>query len=252
MKLRIGCPRPDRRPVSSRSVREVVLVRRLALAVALVLTAALCHALPCRAAGLVVEAPNLMAKAGSSGSFDVVLVNTNPAGGASFDVAADSIGLSLLGPLRVTFTDVSINTDVPYIYVTSGTTVPGGGPLSLDTFPSTQFMASDAEFAAPGFRAVNPGETFGLAHVSFAVNPTTAFGTDTIVIASGSAISLSDNYGNSIPFTPQDGSISLIIPEPSALTEAATAALIGLGAFLWRRRRWRAATRRAIPHPAEH
>ena len=56
--------------------------------------------------------------------------------------------------------------------MTSGTTQ-GGGPLSLDTFPNTQFTASDAEFAAPGFRTVNPGEAFGLADVSYAVSSTT-------------------------------------------------------------------------------
>jgi hypothetical protein len=201
--------------------------------VVLVLTATLGGAVPCHAAGLVIEAPNLTAATGSSGSFDVLLVNTNPAGGAGFDVAADSFGLSLMGPLSITFTDVSINTIVPYIYVTSGTTVPGGGPLSLDTFPNTQFTASDSEFAAPGFRTVNPGDTFGLAHVSFAVSPTAPLGTDTINFVS-SATSLSDNNGNSIPFSLVSGSIS-VVPEPSALIEAATAALIGLGAFWWRR-----------------
>ena len=114
-------------------------------------------------AGLLIEAPSLLATPGSSSSFDLLLVNTNPAGGASYNVAADSFELSLLGPVAVTFTDVSINTIVPYIYVVSGTTVPGGLPLSLDTFPNTQFTASDAEFGPLGFQTVNPGDTFGLA-----------------------------------------------------------------------------------------
>jgi hypothetical protein len=205
----------------------------------LVLTASSGPAVPCRAAGLVIEAPNVTAGPGSAGSFDLVLVNTNPAGGASFNVAADSFELSLVGPLAVTFTDVSINTIVPYIYVTSGTTQ-GGGPLSLDTFPNTQFTASDAEFASPGFRTINPGDIFGLGHVSFAVDPSTVNGTDTILISSGPATSLSDENLNSIPFTISNGSISvgaLAVPEPAALTQAALATLIGLGACWWRRRR---------------
>jgi hypothetical protein len=204
--------------------------------VALALLAALGLTIPSRA-DLVIEAPDLTGVApGSSGSFDVLLVNTNPAGGASYDVAADSLGLSLVGPVSIMFTDVSISTSVPYIYVTSGTTV-GGGPLSLDTFPNTQFTASDSEFAAPGFRTVNPGDTFGLAHVSFSVSATTAGGTDAIVLDS-LATSLSDINGNSIPLSGLvNGSISTSsIPEPSALFQAATAALVGLGAYSWLRR----------------
>jgi hypothetical protein len=212
--------------------------------VALVLTATLGLAAPCRAGGLVIEAPNLTAGPGSTGAFDLLLVNTNPAGGDSFNVAADSFELSLVGPLSVTFTDVSINTIVPYIYVTSGTTQ-GGGPLSLDTFPNAQFTASDAEFAVPGFRTVNPGDTFGLGHVSFAVDPSTLNGTDTILISSGDSTSLSDENLNPIPFTISNGSLGVgaPVPEPAALIQAATAAMIGLGAYWWRRRR-RVATAR--------
>src|SRR5262249_52342784 len=153
----IGHPAPGRRPASSRPAHQMLPGCRLALAAVLVLAATLGPALPCRAAGLVMEVPNLTGPPGSSGSFDVLLVNTNPAGGASYDVAADSIELAVLGPLGATFTGVSIDTTTaPYIYVTSGTTV-GGGPFSLDTFPNTQFTASDSEFAAPGFRTVSPG-----------------------------------------------------------------------------------------------
>jgi hypothetical protein len=209
----------------------------------MVLAATLGPAVPGRAAGLVIQAPHVVAAPGSSGSFDVLLVNTNPAGGASHDVAADTLGLSLVGPLSLTFTGVSIDTvAAPYIYVTSGTTA-GGGPLSLDTFPNTQFTASDSEFAAPGFRTVNPGDVFGLAHVSFAISPSSPLGTDTIAFVSPTT-SLSDQNGNIIPVSLVSGSISTsAIPEPSALTEAATAALIGLGTSWWRRRRQTATAR---------
>ncbi len=234
MRPRIARLRTGRRTASPGSACGLGPGYRLALAAVLVLAAALGRDVPCRAAGLVIEAPNVTATAGSSGSFDVLLLNTNAAGGDSFHVAADSLGLSLSGPLNVTFTDVSISTIVaPYIYVTSGTTQ-GGGPLSLDTFPNTQFTASDSEFAAPGFRTVNPGDTFGLVHVSFTVSPTTALGTDTIAIASGPTTSLSDESLNSLPFTILNGSIS-VVPEPCALAQAATAAMIGLGYWWWRR-----------------
>src|SRR5262249_16392137 len=191
---------------------------------------------PCRA-DLVIKAPPVTASAGSSGSFDVLLENTNPAGGASYDVAADSFGLSLSGPLSVTFTDVTINTGVTYIYVASGTTQ-GDGAVSLDTFPNTQFTASDSEFASPFFRTVGPGDVFGLGHVSFTVDASTPNGTDALVIASDATTSLSDINGNPIPFLIQNGSLSVgVVPEPAALFEAATAMLIGFGAFWSRRRR---------------
>src|SRR5262249_14386276 len=103
MRLRIRCPRPGGQPGSARRVGPGT---RLALSAALVLMATLGRAGPCRA-DLVIKAPDLAVAPGSSGSFDVLLVNTNPSGGASYDVAADSLGLSLAGPLSVQFTDVS-------------------------------------------------------------------------------------------------------------------------------------------------
>lgn len=196
-------------------------------------------AVPCFAGGLMIEAPNLRAAAGSSGSFDLLLVNTNSTGGASYDVSADQFVLSLSGPLGISFTGVSIATDpvaAPYIFVSSGTTQPGGPPLSTDNFPNTTFTGADTEFALPGFRMVNPGDTFGLAHVSYTMNSSTPFGTDTIVIAPSPTTLLTDLAGNQISFGISNGSI--VVPEPWALTQAATVVLIGLG-LVWRRRRGR-------------
>ena len=148
--------------------------------IAVALAAIVGGAVPCSAGGLVIEAPSLMAKPGSSGSFDLLLMNTNLTGGTSYDVSSDQFVLSLLGPLGITFTGVSIATDpvaAPYIFVSSGTTQPGGPPLSTDTFPNTTFTGADAEFASPYYRTVNPGQTFGLAHVSYAVSSSTPSGT---------------------------------------------------------------------------
>jgi hypothetical protein len=117
--------------------------------------------------------------------------------------------------------------------VTSGTTIPGGGPLSSDTFPTPAFTASDSEFASPGFRTVSPGDVFGLAHVSYSVSATTSGGIDAIAFP---IVSLTELDGTVIPVTISNGSITVLsIPEPSTLIQAATAASIGLGGF-WRRR----------------
>jgi hypothetical protein len=200
----------------------------------LVLAASLGPAGACRAEGLTISAPPLTATPGSTGSFDVLLTNN---GTTNVDVASDSFQLALSGPLDASFTAVSIATTAPYIYVTSATTVPGGSPLSLDTFPNTLFTASDSEFASPGFRVVMPGQSFGLANVSFSVGATTPNGLDTMSFLN---VSLTDINGADIPVTSSNGSIRVgpaVIPEPSTLIQATTALLIGLGVAWCRKRR---------------
>jgi hypothetical protein len=98
------------------------------------------------------------------------------------------------------------------------------------------FTASDSEFAAPGFRTVNPGDVFGLAHVSYSVSATTSNGLDRLAFLN---VSLTELNGNDIPVTIANGSIRVgpAIPEPSALIQGGTAILIGLGALGWRLRR---------------
>ena len=162
-------------------------------------------------------------------------------GAGSFDVSADQFTLSLLGPAGISFTDVSIaTTDAPYLFVTSGTSF--GTPFSVDSFPNTGFTALDAEFAGSGYRTVNEGDTFGLAHVSYSVSASASAGTYTIAPSPDSLFY--DVSG--MPFSPPDitnGSIRIAsaIPEPWALTQAATAAFIGLG-LVWRHSRGRRQT----------
>jgi hypothetical protein len=247
VKLRTRRPECGRRSCSSGSCWRWVCGLFRVIAVALAAIGG--GAVPCSAGGLVIEAPSLMAKPGSSGSFDLLLVNTNLTGGASYDVSSDQFVLSLSGPLGITFTGVSIATDpvaAPYIFVSSGTTQPGGPPLSTDTFPNTRFTGADAEFALPGFRIVSPGDTFGLAHVSYAVSSSTPNGIDTITIAPSPTSLLTMVDGTPISFGITNGSIGSIavgtvVPEPWALTQASTAVLIGLG-LVWRRRRVRQRT----------
>ena len=212
-----------------------------ASAIVLGLVFCVCDGSPCRANGLVIAAPILIVTPGSSGSFDVVLMNTNASGGASYDVSVDSLELALSGPAGVAFTDVTINTILfPYIYTVSATTLPGSDPLNFGiSFPNTDFAVADADGADPFFRTVNPGDIIRPGETSLIPSSSTFAGTDTITIASlNVGTSLSDINGNAIPFTATNGSITSRIPEPSTLIQAATAILIGLGA-LWRRRKTR-------------
>ena len=189
-------------------------------------------------AGFVITAANVTASAGSIGSFDVLISNTNSPGGASYSVSSDGLQLALTGISGVTFTGVTIDTTTPYIYLTSGTTLPGGGPLSFDNFPNTGFAASDSEFSpADDYqRTIAPGMSFGLAHVTYSVAAGTAPGAgliDIVVNPDGSATSLADFNGDAIPFTAMDGSFTItpsVVPEPSALLLTATGfALVVLG-----------------------
>ncbi len=212
---------------------------RLGLLVAVALATSFGLAAPCRAGGLVIELPTLTNVApGSSGSFDVLLRDTDPAGSPGYNVAEDNFELTLTGAAGFTFTNATINTSAAYIYVES-TDAASGLPLSTSTFPNTDFIASDLENAPPNYyRTLNPGDVFGLANVSYTV-ASDASGTDALTIANvGIATTLTDINGNNIPFTVMNGAISTFaVPEPSALIQAATGLLIVLGAAGWRRQR---------------
>jgi hypothetical protein len=208
------------------------------MTVALVLTAIPGCAVPCRAAGLVNEAPNVNATPGSSGWFDVPLVNSHPAGDARLDVAADSLGLSLVGPLSVTLTDVSNNTiAAPDTDVRSRTTVRGGAAVAGHVSePAVHEFRPRVRLAGLPDRELGRG-----------VRPGPRLRGDQLdvpkwkdTIASVSPItSLSDPNGNANPVSPVSGWIATIL-EPSALTEAAPTALIDLEPFRWHRRGQRA------------
>jgi hypothetical protein len=172
----------------------------------------------CRA-GLVIEAPNLNVAPGSAGSFDILITST----GGTFNVASDTVELSLTGLSGVTFTNVSIATVTPYIYGADSATT-GGSTFTFSTFPGTQVEVFDFLLSL-GAITIGPGSQFGLVNVQYSVAPgatpgasgTLTFGPDT---------SLADATGGLVGFTAQDGSITIAttsIPEPS------TAVLLAIG-----------------------
>ena len=150
MRPRIARHRTGRQTASPGSACGVGPNFRLALAAALVLAAALGRDVPCRA-GLLIEAPSLLATPGSSNSFDLLLVNTNPASGASYNVAADSFELSLSGPVGVTFTDVSINTIVALHLRHVGDHRPGGRAALAGYVPEHAVHGLRRRVWPPGF-----------------------------------------------------------------------------------------------------
>jgi hypothetical protein len=153
-------------------------------------------------AGLIFEAPTVSVGPGDSGSFDVTVFNNNPAGGGSYQVAADSLELFLSGPAGAKFTGVDISTTVPYLFAVSGTTQ-GGGPFSFSTFPGNSFISSDAEFGLLGYRQIDPGQSFGVSHVNYAV------------AAGGKSGDLRLNFGGGTSLSDANGNV-IATPEPSS------------------------------------
>jgi len=178
----------------------------LALAIALGIDAS------CQA-GLVIEAPNITGAPGSSGSFDVLITST----GGSFDVASDTVELSLTGLSGVSFTGVSIATTTPYIYgALSATTA--GSTFTFSTFPGTQFEVFDF-LLSTGAVTINTGDVFGLVNVQYSVAANATPGASGTLVF-GPDTSLADATGLNVDFTAPNGSITIsssaVVPEPSS------------------------------------
>jgi hypothetical protein len=223
---------------------------RLAVALTLGIFAALGLANSCRAAGLVISAPAITASAGSSGSFLVLITDTDPAGSTPYNVAGDSFELTLTGPASIMFTGATTATDVspfntPYIYAHS---IDNDYSIPLYTaptipFPTTDFMAADSyDFGySPGYTMLNPGDVYALGLVSYTISPTATPGSvDTIGFVAATT-GLTDNNlpPNPIPSTTMNGSIMIAssVPEPSTWAMAMIA--IGLGPLVFGSRRRR-------------
>src|SRR5208337_2451925 len=110
----------DPRCIWDRRLRPMA---RFAACLSVILLAAGDGASLARASGLVIQVPDVIAQLGTSGSFDVLLTDTDPVGTAGIHVAADTIGFSIVGSSQhVSFTNATINTtSAPYIYVDSST-----------------------------------------------------------------------------------------------------------------------------------
>lgn len=183
----------------------------------LILLAAGDGASQARASGLVIEVPNVVALPASSGSFDVLLADTDAVGTPGYHIAADTIGFSieLFGSRDVSFTNATINTaTAPYIFVDSSTLNPPGTPLSFSSFPNTSFIASDSEFASPGYRLVNPGQEFGLMNVTYTVSASAPSRVYSLAVDTSGTTSFSDEFGKSIPISVQGGVFATLVSGP--------------------------------------
>lgn len=151
---------------------------------------------------------------GGVGSFEVVLSSS----GGTFDVSAFSFQLQVASNSGVLFTSVTTNTTTaPYIFGTLQTP-----PFSFNTFPNTDFIASDSSQTDPFFASVTPQSSFGLGRVTYSVAPGTAFGPVTVSIVGTTGANRTtevlDIDGNPFPITTTNGTIAVAgaVPEPAS------------------------------------
>lgn len=186
-------------------------------------------------ADLVLTAPNLSATQGSSGSFDLVITDTDPVGSAPLKIAGFGIEFEVSGA-GVQFTDTTTGTAPPYLYV--GNSFDDINGFTMDAtvvpYPKSHLIVSDLANDVPLFQIVNPGDTFGVTHVSFSVDGGATPGLRNLTFDRVNLITtFSDPNGVLIPVTSIDGSIAVsAVPEPTSALLALTVAPL----IMWRRR----------------
>ena len=211
-------------------------VRSLFVGIAIAILVAGMSARPAFA-DLVIEAPNVIASAGQTASFDILLVNN---GVSSYQIAGDAFTLAVSSS-GVTFTDATtLTTTANYIYQASADV---DLPTTLyDSLPGTSFTAADTEDLPYFYQQVDPGATFGLAHVTVSVDagvlPGSVFQL-TLTPFADFPVALNDQNGNYFPYDVEDGSITIVaaaVPEPSSL-HLACAGVLSVMVIGWRRNR---------------
>jgi hypothetical protein len=200
----------------------------------LVLALALLLMAPVNAiAGLVISTTNSSVAPGGSGSFDVLLTNTDTnvlnvqtVGGFSFQISVPVAS-------GIQFTGVDFNTSLSYLFAGNSFDQTFGFPLSGDVFPNTTFTASD--LADVGGFGLAGTQTVGLGHVTYQASNALS-GNTTISFIPYPATGLTDDLGNNLAVDVHSGTIEaeLAVPEPSTLV---LMTMGGLCLFAWRRRR---------------
>jgi hypothetical protein len=175
---------------------------------------------PARAGSVDIVVESTTAAPGTSGQFDVDLVNNSA---SAVTVAGFSVDVLLTDTTFVTFTDIDNGTTAPYIFSITGSFPPGftGQLLPME--------AAGNDLAATAGQVVNPGDTWGLAHIKYVVDPSAPLGTVVQMVLEQfpqnfdtGGTSLMDPTGAQIPF---DGlgnngtiTVGLPVPEPASLT----------------------------------
>jgi hypothetical protein len=171
------------------------------------------------------------ATAGSTGNTFDVYVKNDSTNGESVSITGLSVDLTLpSGASYITFTNIDINTTLPYIFSITGSFL-GGASTSVS--PS-EVMLNDASNASAG-QSLAVGDSFGLARVTYSVSPGAPSGPVVVSLADlGGGTSLTLGPPDFAPYTPgpANGTITIqgmtATPEPSSLTMLAIAGIVGM------------------------
>jgi hypothetical protein len=196
-------------------------------------------------ASLVMSLGNMTGPTAGEGTFEVLLTNTDPAGGATFSVAAFSFELSVPVSSAVQFTGANTDTvSAPYLFNGIGQgSIDPSFTLSLDPFPNTGFTGSDSTFPLVDI-PIDRGQSFGLGLISYAIIPGAPSGQVQVTFVDFGT-SLATAGESPVVFTTDDrgGAITIAgpaVPEPSTLVMAAmSVALVALSRRLCRKSRQR-------------
>jgi hypothetical protein len=192
-------------------------------------------AVPARAGTLDIVVTNTITAPGTAGQFEVDLVNNSA---SAVTIGGFSVDVLLSDTTFVTFTSIDNSTTAPYIFSITGSFPPGFGSNLLP------MEASGFDTAASGGQVVNPGETWGLAHVRYLVDPSAPLGTvvpmslelNPVDLPPPGGTSLADANGNPVAFSGlgSNGTITVgtAVPEPASISMLAMA---GVAAVAMRR-----------------
>jgi hypothetical protein len=161
----------------------------------------------------------------SLAQFDIVLQNNSA---SAVNIAFFSVDVLLSSTTDVFFTAIDNGTVAPYIFSITGSFPPGFTSQNLG-------MEASGNDLSNTFQVLNPGDTFGLAHVTYVVNPSATLGDVvnlTLISSSMSSLpppngtELTDPTGAQVPFNTVNGTITIAgpaVPEPASVT------LLGIG-----------------------
>ena len=175
-------------------------------------------------ADVIISAPSVVAEAGSSGSFEVLIRSSPPPIPA---VQAFSFDIFTLSPF-VDLTGASTNTTVTYILRNDSFVAINGFPFATKT--GQELIASDLSNDGSAFD-IFPGDTFSLGTVSYSIAPSAPSGSVPVMFRVPGT-SVADLEGSAVSTV--NGAIT-IIPEPDqAPVILGSLALIALLCQRWR------------------
>lgn len=184
------------------------------------------------AAGLLISLDKFQ-QAGGSGSFEVLLTNTEAPGGTTYNVAGFTFELLAIPGTDWSFTGADYPTSGAPAHIFEGTgqtLLDPSIPLSADLFPNTGFSGSDTEFVSSSV-PVAPGDLFSLGLASFTSTSNISLNDlQRMIVAAGT--SLSDENFNPIPYALPYSAV----PEPSSLVLTGLAGFLAVGGTCARRR----------------